>query len=61
VNTGEEVSGGFVIASCDGPELLEFAEEILDEVTCLIEMLVIVAGLFAVLFRGNDSGFSRCG
>jgi hypothetical protein len=61
VDTGQEVSGGFVIAGCDRPELLEFAEEILDEMTRLVEMLVIVSDLFAVLFGWNDSDFSRCG
>jgi hypothetical protein len=31
MNIGQEVFGGFVIASCNGPEWLEFAEDILDE------------------------------
>jgi hypothetical protein len=34
MNPGEEVSGGLVIAGGDGPELLELANEILDEMAC---------------------------
>ena len=34
---GEEVAGGLVVAVGDGPELLEFGEEVLDQVTCLVE------------------------
>lgn len=36
-NEGEEVCGAFLIARCDAPEVLEFAEEALDGVTLLIE------------------------
>ena len=42
---GEEISCGFVIARGDSPELFEFAEEILDQVACLVK------------FRGK---FARC-
>jgi len=37
---GEEISCGFVVAGSDGPELLEFAEEIFDQVSCLVEFLI---------------------
>ena len=40
---GEEVAGGLVIAGGDGTELLEFGEEVLDQVARLIEVSVIVA------------------
>src|SRR6516165_10807198 len=33
MNTGEEVSGGLVIAGGDGSELLKLTDEILDEMT----------------------------
>ena len=43
VDGGKEVSGGFVVARCDCAELLEFAEEVLDEMARLVEFLVVVA------------------
>jgi hypothetical protein len=33
VDTGEEIDCPLVITGCDGAELFEFGEEILDEVT----------------------------
>jgi hypothetical protein len=36
MDCGEEISGGFIVASGDGAVLLELAEEILDEVACLV-------------------------
>ena len=49
----EEVSRGFVVARCDCPELLELAEEILDEVPRLVEFLVVVA-LYRPITPGRD-------
>jgi hypothetical protein len=40
VNTGQEASGGFVIAGGDGPELLELGEEVLDQMSGLVEVCV---------------------
>jgi hypothetical protein len=36
MDCGEEISGGFIVASGDGAVLLELAEEILDEVACRV-------------------------
>ena len=36
----QEISSGFVVACGDGTELLEFAEEIFDQVARLIEFRV---------------------
>jgi|SRR5947208_11496933 len=51
---GEEISRGLVVARGDGPELLELAEEILDQVTRFIEMAVIRTRGFAVGAGGDD-------
>ena len=40
---GEEVARGLVVAGGDGTKLLEFGEEVLDEVTRLVDVLVVVA------------------
>src|SRR5512141_2460481 len=45
---GAEVSLGFVVAGCDGAELLELCEEILDQMACLEEIAVIVSVDFSV-------------
>ena len=37
----QEVTSSLVIAGCNGSELFEFAKEILDEMPCLVQMLVI--------------------
>lgn len=52
VDGGEEISGGFVVARGDGPELFEFAEEVLDQVTRLIEFRVEIGGCAAVARGG---------
>ncbi len=36
MNGGKEVAGGLVIACGNSTELLEFAKEILNQVTCLV-------------------------
>ena len=55
---GQEVSGGFIVACGDGPELLEFSEEVLDQVTRLVHVFVIGARIFSVGFWRNDDLFS---
>lgn len=40
VDGREEVSGGFVVACCDGAEELEFGEEVLNEMTSFVELLI---------------------
>ena len=44
VDGGEEVARGLVVAGCDGAELLEFGEEVLDQVARPVEMAVVVVG-----------------
>lgn len=48
MDTGEEVSGGFVVTGCDGAELLEFGEEILDQVARFVDVPVIIPADSAV-------------
>ena len=48
VDGGQKVARGLVVAGGDGSELLEFAEEVLDQVTLLIEVAVEFAGFEAV-------------
>ena len=38
---GEKITSGLVIAGCDGSELLKLAEKVLDQVSCLVQVLVI--------------------
>jgi hypothetical protein len=40
VDGGEEISGGFVVAGGDRPELLELAEEILDQMALFVEFAI---------------------
>ena len=56
MNGGEKVSGGFVVTGGDGAELLEFCEEILDQVSCFVEVAVIGACDFPVCFRWDYDG-----
>jgi hypothetical protein len=48
MDCGEEISGGFVVARGDGAVLLELAEEVLDEVACLVGFFIVVALDFAI-------------
>src|SRR5208282_2375441 len=50
---GGEISCGFVVAGGDGPELLEFAEEIFDQVSCLVEFLIERARRFGFAWAGS--------
>lgn len=56
MNCREEGVGEFVIASCDGPEAFEFAEEAFDKVPLSIEGEVGFAFYEAVGFGRNDGG-----
>ena len=49
---GEEISGGFVVAGGDGSELLEFAEEVFDQVARFVEFFVEVAGSCGLAWAG---------
>ena len=51
----EEVAGALVVAGGDGPELLQLGEEVLDQVACLVEVLVVRSRLLAVAL-GRDHG-----
>jgi hypothetical protein len=58
---GEEIAGGFVIARCDRPELLEFAEKTLDQMALFVEFAIELAGCQAVCPGRDYGGFaSRC-
>ena len=55
---GKEIPGGFVVAGCDRPELLEFAEEILDQVALFVEFSIEFARPQAVWSRRDYGGFA---
>lgn len=57
VDGGEEVSRGLVVACCDGAELLDPGEEVLDQVSCFVEFLVVLAGSFAIGLWRDDWDF----
>jgi hypothetical protein len=46
MNAGEEVSGGLVAAGRDGAELLELAEEVLNEMACPLGVFINQRGFF---------------
>ena len=55
---GEEVSGGFVVACGDTTEEFELGEEVFDEVSSLVEFLVVFALHISICFGWNDGEFS---
>src|SRR3954452_15277907 len=62
VNAGQETSRGLVVASGNGPELLELGEEILDQMPGLVEVFVEGARCLAALARWDHrrlAGFSQ--
>jgi len=60
MDCGAEISGGFVVACRDSAELLEFAEEVLNEMTRL-ESRFVIGTLVSAIAPGWDHGsFSRC-
>jgi hypothetical protein len=58
VDGGKEIPGGFVIARGDRPELLELAEEILDQTALFVEFPIEFARRQAVWSRRDDGGFA---
>ena len=52
--SGEKVSRGLVVARSDRPELLESAEEVLDQMTGLVESLVVEARRGAIALWRDD-------
>src|SRR5215218_6049596 len=61
VNTGQEASGGLVIAGGDGPELLELGEEVLDQMPGLVEVFVKGARRLAGFPRWDDRRLAGVG
>ena len=58
MDCAEKVASGFVVAGGDSAILLEPVEEILDQMTSLIQMPVIFTRLLAVALGGNDDAFA---
>lgn len=61
MDSGEKITRGLVVAGCDGSELLELAKEILDQMACLVEVLVIKALVRAMAFRRYDRSLAGSG
>ena len=55
---GEEVSCGFVVAGGDSAKEFELGEEILDQMSSLVEFFVVCALLFAVGLGRNHGCFT---
>lgn len=55
---GEKITSGLVVTGCDGSELLELAEKILDQVSCLVEVLVIKSLVYTMAFRRDNRGLA---
>ena len=56
-----EILCGLVVAGGDRTELLEFAEEVFDQVALFVEIAVEVARCEAVWPRRDDGGFAGAG
>lgn len=54
----DEVAGGLIVAGGNATILLELVKELLNQVTCLVEMLVVVARLFAAALGRNHDVFA---
>jgi len=54
VDCSQEVACGLVVACCDSAILLEPGEEVLDQVTLLVEVAVKCGWVLAVRARWND-------
>ncbi len=59
--SGEEVPCGFIVTGGDCTILLEFGEEILDQVTGRVEMAIECPGLLPVGLGWDHHGLSGCG
>ena len=59
LDRGQEVALGLVVAGRNGAELLAFAEEILDQMPCLVVVAVVGALLLAVAPGRDDGGLAR--
>lgn len=55
----KEVARGLVIAGGNAAVLLELVEELLDQVTCPVQVLVILARLLAAALGRNHNAFAR--
>jgi hypothetical protein len=58
VERGEEILRGLIVTRRDAAELFEFAEEVFDQVACLVERLIELARRCSVLPRRDDGGLS---
>lgn len=55
---GQKILCGFVVASSDGPELLETTEEILNQMAMFVKLSVVIAHLRSILLRRYDGGLA---
>jgi hypothetical protein len=53
LNSGEEISGEFVVACGDGTKVLEFVEEALDEIAFAVEREIAIPRGLAIGLWGN--------
>jgi hypothetical protein len=61
MNGGEEVACDLIITRGDRAKLLEFGEEVLDQMPRRVHMTIEFSGLLAICLRRDDRGFSRGG
>jgi hypothetical protein len=54
----ENISGEFVVAARNGPKVLNFIEETLDEVALAVNCKIAIASGLSVAFAGNRRDFS---
>ncbi len=58
INGSKEVTSRFVVARGNSAVLLEFAEEVLNQVTCRIKLFVVFARFLAISFGWDNCRFS---
>jgi hypothetical protein len=51
---GKKVSGCFVVAGGNSPELLEFGEEVFDQMSRLVHVFIVGAWILSVGFRWDN-------
>ena len=54
---GQKIPCGLIVTRCDGAELLDPTEEVLDQMTSHIPCFIVCSGALSVLFWRDHGGF----
>ena len=59
MDCSEERCGAFIVSGCNGAELLEFFEEIFNQMARFIELFIVIPLIFTIRFRGDNGLYIR--